>query len=68
MFVSYSLLLTGILFWLNCKSVYNYWQNERKQLNAEVWLGLNNMDVICSSSISHKVGLEGSIPTTQAFL
>ena len=26
----------AILFWLNCKSVYSYWQNERKQLTAEV--------------------------------
>ena len=26
----------AILFWLNCKSVYTYWQNERKQLTAEV--------------------------------
>ncbi len=28
----------GILFWLNCKSVYSYWQNERKKLNAEVYV------------------------------
>lgn len=27
---------TAILFWLNCKSVYSYWQNEKKLLNAEV--------------------------------
>ena len=27
----------AILFWLNCKSVYTYWQNERKQLTAEVF-------------------------------
>ena len=26
----------AILFWLNCKSVYTYWQNERKELTAEV--------------------------------
>ena len=26
----------AILFWLNCKSVYTYWQNERKLLTAEV--------------------------------
>ena len=26
----------AILFWLNCKSVYSYWQNERKLLNVEV--------------------------------
>jgi hypothetical protein len=29
----------AILFWLNCKSVYTYWQNERKQLTAEVRRG-----------------------------
>ena len=28
----------AILFWLNCKSVYSYWQNERKLLNVEVAL------------------------------
>ena len=28
--------LAAILFWLNCKSVYSYWQNERKLLNVEV--------------------------------
>ena len=26
----------AILFWLNCKSVYSYWQNQRKLLNEEV--------------------------------
>ena len=32
----HELTRAAILFWLNCKSVYSYWQNERKQLNAEV--------------------------------
>ena len=32
----HELTCAAILFWLNCKSVYSYWQNERKQLNAEV--------------------------------
>ncbi|XP_019853101.1 PREDICTED: uncharacterized protein KIAA1109-like isoform X3 [Amphimedon queenslandica] len=26
----------AILFWVNCKSVYNFWQNEHHQLNTEV--------------------------------
>jgi len=30
------LCVAAILFWLNCKSVYSYWQNEKKQLNVEV--------------------------------
>lgn len=31
-----TLTFAAILFWLNCKSVYSYWQNERKLLNVEV--------------------------------
>ena len=34
----------AILFWLNCKSVYTYWQNERKLLTAEVRLQYNIAD------------------------
>lgn len=36
--VSLSLVVStaAILFWLNCKSVYSYWQHQRKLLNEEV--------------------------------
>lgn len=34
--VSAALSPAAILFWLNCKSVYSYWQNQRMQLNKEV--------------------------------
>ena len=30
------LVPAAILFWLNCKSVYSYWQHQRKLLNEEV--------------------------------
>ena len=29
--------ISAILFWLNCKSVYSYWQHQRKMLNDEVY-------------------------------
>ena len=38
--------VAAILFWLNCKSVYSYWQNEKKQLNEEVW-DLEEMEDSC---------------------
>ena len=40
----------AILFWLNCKSVYTYWQNERKLLTAEV-------RGVCFNYINVKYGL-----------
>ena len=36
LYIQSSAVEQAILFWLNCKSVYSFWQNERKQLNAEV--------------------------------
>ena len=38
LYIQSSAVEQAILFWLNCKSVYSFWQNERKQLNAEVEL------------------------------
>lgn len=39
-------LSAAILFWLNCKSVYGYWQNQRKLLNEEV-----DMYISCSGTV-----------------
>lgn len=33
--------ITAILFWLNCKSVYSYWQHQRRMLNNEVHVHLH---------------------------
>jgi hypothetical protein len=36
LYIQSSAVEQAILFWLNCKSVYSYWQNQRKLLNEEV--------------------------------